>query len=296
MQPLGLGRVALALASFGLVVAGVVVATEGSTFPGTPPPSVALAPAAVVTCPAVGAYRPPERGGVGLPTGLALCASGPIVVRSPGALIDGWDVTGGILVDAEDVVVRRSRVTGDGTSPYGIRTTPAGSVRIEDTTISGDFPKAGIGGDRWTAERVEITRVTHDGAHLGSRATLRNSWLHEFTPPSGIEATALELVGPEGHALIEGNRVEMGTGPGHRAAVLLNEGRSAAGEAPAVVIRDNVLGGGEYTLHQDGGAGEPVRIIGNRFGRDSGQGPLRVPAATVLDGNTFVDGGLVTRR
>lgn len=292
MQPMGLGRVGLALTSFGLVVSGVVVATEGSTFPGVASPALALAPAAVANCAQVGPYRPPESGEVGLPARLELCPSGPMTVRTAGAVIDGWDVRGGIVVDAADVVVRRSRVTGDGSSPYGIRTTEAGSARIEDTTITGDFPVAGIGEHRWTAERVEISGVTADGAHLGSGATLRNSWLHSFVPSAGVRAAALELRERAGDALVEGNRVEMGTGPGHRAAVLLTPAESGSGERD-VVIRENVLGGGEYTLHQDDGSDAAVRIVGNRFRRDADAAPLRVPVDTVLDGNTFVDGGQV---
>ena len=293
MQPLGLGRVGLGLAAFVLAVAGVVVATEGTTFPGVAPrPTVVLAPAAIAGCAAAGPYRPPERDAIGLPAGLDLCPSGPLTIRVPGAVVDGVDVRGGVVVAAPDVVVRRSRITGDGTLPYGVRTAPGGSVRIEDTTITGDFPVAAIGDDRWTGERVEIVRVSHDGARLGSRATLRNSLLHGFAPAPGDDATALRLLGARGDALVEGNRVEMGTGPGHRSAVLLAPPPpDAAGRA--VVIRDNVLGGGEYTLHQAAPARGVVEVLRNRFRRDAAQAPLQVSPETLLEGNTFVDGGPV---
>jgi hypothetical protein len=54
-----LARAGLALAAFGLAVSGVVVGTEGSTFPGAVP-SVALAPTALPT-PAVSACPPRSR-------------------------------------------------------------------------------------------------------------------------------------------------------------------------------------------------------------------------------------------
>lgn len=110
----------------------------------------------IVGCDRVGPYRVPELGGAGLPAGLDLCPSGPIRVTVPGSVLDGWDVRGGIVIDAADVVLLRSRATGDRLAPYGVRTTSAGSVRIEDTTFTGDFPEAAIGGDRWTGERVRI--------------------------------------------------------------------------------------------------------------------------------------------
>ncbi len=293
-------RATLAVAVLGLLVAGVVVATEASTFSGRSEAALALAPAAAaVGCVVSGPYLAPEQGSVGLPAGTALCATGPLIIGRPGTVIDGWDVRGGIVVDAADVLVRRSRITGDGASPYGIRTTERGSVRIEDTTVTGDFPEAGIGDSRWTAERVEISGVTHDGARLGPGATMRNSWLHDFDPAPGSESTALALLVPDGDVLVEDNRVEMGTGPGHGSALLIAPGRSGdRSGGGSVLIRGNVLGGGEYTVDQVTGASEltDMRLTGNRFQRGAGVQPLRVPASAVLVDNTFVDGGRITPR
>ena len=285
MQPVG--RLGLALATFALGVAGLVVATEGTRFP-VAAPRVELVPAVDVGCLAAGDYRAPEPASVGRPAGLALCPSGPITVTTPGKVIDGWDVRGGIVVDAPGVVVRRSRITGDGATPYGIRTTPAGAVRIEDTTLTGDFPIAAIGDDHWTGERVEIAGVTHDGARLGSAARVRNSWLHDFAPAVGVRPDALVLVGSEGEILVEDNRIEVS--PAGGAAVRVAPvGRSSA----AVVIRGNVLGGGRYTVHEDAVAGTmaEVWLQNNRFRRDAAQGPLRVSRRVVQVENTFVDGG-----
>lgn len=296
MQATSLGRVGLALAAFGLAIVGLLMATEGNRFPGVRIPTVVLAPAAVVDCSAAGPYEAPAPDSVGLPPGLALCVGGPVTVTTAGVVLDGWDVRGGIVVDAPDVVVRRSRITGDGVTPYGIRTTAAGSVRIEDTTLTGDFPEAAVGGDRWTAERVEITGVTHDGARLGDLARLRNSWLHDFVPAAGTESDGLALRGPGGDVLVEDNRIELGSGPGYRSAVLLAPEPGRGGEGP-VVIRGNVLGGGRYTVHEDSaGRFIDVRVTGNRFHRDAEQGPLRVSPRAMLADNTFVDGALIPAR
>jgi hypothetical protein len=302
MQGLGLGRVGLAVAAFGLVVSGVVVATEGNTFPGplaayASPASVALAPAAGVSCLAAGPYRAPERGSVGLPVGLGLCPSGSMVITTPGVVLDGWDVRGGITVDAPDVVVRRSRVTGDGSSPFGIRTTERGSVRIEDTTLTGEFPEAAVVGDRWTAERVEITGVSHHGAQLGSGARLRNSVVHGLAPAAGVETHGLVLVGSDGDVLVEDNRIDRGLGQGSAVLVAPAPGGESGRDGP-VVIRGNVLGGGGYTLRQapDAAVLSEVRITSNRFQRGPGVEPLRVPSSFVLMDNTFVDGGMLPER
>ncbi|MCY7340348.1 MAG: hypothetical protein LH603_00380 [Pseudonocardia sp.] len=166
----------------------------------------------IVGCDRVGPYRVPELGGAGLPAGLDLCPSGPIRVTVPGSVLDGWDVRGGIVIDAPDVVLLRSRATGDRLAPYGVRTTSAGSVRIEDTTFTGDFPEAAIGGDRWTGERVRIVATGGDGAHLGVGSRLRNSRL----PDAATDV-------PGGRVVISGNTLAGGRHTLHEAAAGLPE-------------------------------------------------------------------------
>jgi hypothetical protein len=295
-------RAGLALATCALAVGGVLVATDGTTFPGGPPPTVALTPAVAATeCAAVGPYQAPERGSVGVPPALTLCPSTTRIVTVPGAVLDGWEVRGGIVVEAPDVVVRRSRIIGDGTMPFGIGTVGAGSVRIEDVTLTGDFPNAAIGGDRWSGERVEISRVTGDGAWLGDSSRLRNSSVRDVvTSPDGTvpggEVSGLVVRGTGRDVLVEDNTVEWGSGPGRDSAVLLAPQKAAESAEGAIVIRGNVLGGGRYTVRQDEpGFPSDVRITGNRFLRDAEQAPLRVSRRTVVEDNTYLDGGRLPR-
>jgi hypothetical protein len=288
----GLARAGLGLATCVLAVAGVVVATEGTTFPPVAPPTVALAPAAAaLECAAAGPYEAPERGSVGVPAGLSLCPGAARTVTVAGAVLDGWEIRGGIVVDAPDVVVRRSRIVGDGSQPFGIRTTDKGSVRIEDVTLTGDFPEAAIGGDRWSGERVEIIRVTGDGARLGEFSRLRNSSLHDFATAPDREVSALVVQGTGRDVLVEDSHVELGSGPGRDSAVLLAPEEPADRAEGPIVIRGNVLGGGRYTVRQDEpGVASDVRITGNRFRRDAEEAPLRVPRRTVLEDNRYLDG------
>jgi hypothetical protein len=250
--------------------------------------------AVVPTCVQAGPYAPPAPDSVGVPEGLPLCRVAALTVRTPGAVLDGLDVVGGIVVEARDVVVRRSRVTGDGTLPAGIRTVDGGSVRIEDTTVTGAFTEAGVEGADWTAERVELAGLHGDpglaGARLGPGVTLRNSWLHDLAG----SGDALALVAPAGDVLVEGNRIERG--PGGGSAVVVDPPTARPTEPPGpVVIRGNELGGGDYTLRLGDTADglTDLRITGNRFRRDAAVGPLRVSRAADLADNLFVDGGLL---
>jgi hypothetical protein len=287
----------LALVAFGLGVSGVVVGTAGIALPGTSRPetsrseeTVTLVPAASSTCAATGPYLAPAQGSVGLPPGVGTCAGGPVTVTTPGTVLDGWDLRGGVVVAATDVVVRRSRITGDGTAAYGVVTRPGASVRIEDTTLTGRFEEAAIGGADWTAERVEIVGVSGDGAHAGPGARLRASVLSRFEP--GADVDGLEVRGSD--VVVEDSTVRMA--PEHRSAVFIDPaGPGDAGpDGGPTVLRANVLGGGGYTVHQAAGRLDDVRIVDNRFGHDAALAPLRVePTATTRD-NTFVDGGPVS--
>ena len=199
------------------------------------------------------------------------------------------------MVDAPDVTIRRSRVIGHGSVGFGIRTTANGSVRIEDSTLSGEFPEAAVGGDRWSAERIEIAAVSADGAHLGAGSRLRNSRVHDVGTGPGGEARAV-LLGGDGPVLLEDNVIDVGgpTRPG--SAVLLAPGPSGA-DSP-VVIRGNVLGGGRWILREDAaGIGDAqILITGNRFRRDPEQQPLRVSGDAVLTDNSYLDGGALPQR
>jgi hypothetical protein len=285
-------RAGLGFATCVLAVAGVVVATDGTTFPPLDPPVVALAPAATaLECAAAGPYEAPERGSVGVPTGLRLCPSAARTITATGAVLDGWEIRGGVVVDAPEVVVRRSRVVGDGTQPFGIITTGRGSVRVEDVTLTGDFPEAAIGGDRWSGERVEISGVTGDGARLGESSRLRNSTVHDFATAPDREASALVVRGSGRDVLVEDNKVDVGSGPGRGSAVLLDPDRTSGRDEGPIVIRGNVLGGGRYTLREDEpGTPSDVRISGNRFRHDAEEAPLRVSRRAVLEDNSYLDG------
>ncbi|GAA1858367.1 hypothetical protein GCM10009836_43220 [Pseudonocardia ailaonensis] len=275
-------------------VGGIVVGAAGRSEP---------APPAVPTCAETGPYAAPPPRSVGTPAGLRLCpVRGVVEVRTPGAVLDGLDLAGAVVVAAPDVVVRRSRIAGDGSQPAGVRTLPGGSVRIEDTTLTGDFTDAALEGATWTAERVELTGLSADGAHLGPGTTLRNSLLHGFDPAPGREVDAVTVTAAD--ALVEGNQVQLGSGPGRGSAVLIS-GPGSAGAvhqsmelddpADPAVVRGNELAGGRFTLLATGPGDLPLQITGNRFRRDPATVPMRLRGAADLRDNVFTDGGAVRR-
>jgi hypothetical protein len=292
----------LGLLVVALCVGGVALAGEGGAVPpvasaGGAPDAVAVAPAAGasadLSCSRTAEWTAPERGSVGLPPGLALCpqnpdGGGPTLVDVPGAVIDGWDLRGGLLVTAPGVVVQRSRITGDGSTDHGVATSGAGSVRVQDTTLTGRFAQAALGGAHWTAERVEVVGVAGDGAHAGAGCRLIASALSRFEPGGDTDGVAVRA----GDVVVEGTTVRMGAG--HRSAVSVAPEEDGPDEG-AVVLRGNVLGGGEWTVLMQDPAAADVELVDNRFARDAGTAPLRVPPQVRERGSAYVDGAPVAR-
>ena len=277
-----------------VVVSGVALAADAPTFAGEP----SRAPLAVAECRSVGPYRVPEPGSAGDPAGLRLCPSGPMIVNVPGAVVDGWNVRGGIVVDAPGVTIRRTRITGDGSRAYGIHTTAAGSVRVEDTTLTGDFLEAAVDGERWSGDRVAIIGVSHDGARLGSGSRLRNSIVRDVAAAPGVAADAVVLRVGAGPVLLEDNMIDYGDADDGGDAVLLVPDAPGRRGRGSVVVRGNTLGGGRWVLRQDPASEDRADILvtGNRFRRDGDRDPVRVSPGTVLTDNGYDDRGLLPVR
>lgn len=280
----------LAIATVLLGIGGVVVATEAGGSAAAP---VTIAPAAgaatALSCPLTGERTTPERGSLGLPPELRLCPrGGPLVVDEPDAVVDGWELHGGIVVTAPGVVVQRSRITGDGSTDYGVVTRGAGSVRVQDTTITGRFAEAAIGGARWTAERVEIVGVAADGAHAGPGSRLLSSALSRFEPGTGVDGVEVRA----GDVVVEGTTVRMGRG--HRSAVHIAPGADGPDEGE-VVLRSNILGGGDYSVLQPESARAAVELVENRFAHDAASGPLRLPPTAHERDSAYTDGAPLDR-
>ncbi len=215
-------------------------------------------------------------------------------------VLTGLDVRGMLTVTAPGVTVKNSKFTGDGSTPWGIHTEGEGSVRIEDTVITGDYGEAGIAYGNWSAIRVEITGMSNDGAKLGPHSSITDSWIHDFKPSPGAHSDGLQLVEDVGDVVIKNNRIEIGTGEGANAAIFLSPdiGPDHPGAGP-VVVEGNTLGGGGYTFYsvggQEGARLHDVTFTGNTFLPDAKYGPIYPSDFDVrtVSGNVFADGSPV---
>jgi len=218
--------------------------------------------------------------------------SGPVTASTPGQVVEGLDITGSVTVTAPGVVVRDCRVRAG--AGFGVRVV-SGSLTITDTEITGST-EAGLAGSNWRALRVHVHDTGGDAVELGSHVLLADSRIDRLTAGAGVRAT-----GGLTDVTLRGDTIDGGSG---LAALFLAPDLGPDGAGP-VVVQDNVLGGGTYTVYLvDGGDGRyhqrGYRVDRNRFRRGARAGPVDVtePASSFdsWTGNVWADTAAVVDR
>ena len=209
----------------------------------------------------------------------------------------------GIGIRHDDVVIRNFRVTFDNPEQfYGIRfirkadgTWPE-NVLIEDGRItsvdtSGNpHPSLAKGiqqGSNMTVRGLEIS-YTEDGVHCRDNCLIEGNYIHHLLPYQGSHNDGV-VASSGSHIVIRGN------------TILLPDQQTGAvslfpdfGPIDDVLIEDNYLNGGTYTIHSrtmDYGAPTNVRILNNHFGPDYIYGTHTIDGHVTWEGN--IDGPLV---
>jgi hypothetical protein len=233
----------------------------------TPKPTRTVSPPA--TKPPTGF---PDASNTGVPANTKLTPSGGLRVTTAGAVLENLDISGSVEIAAAKVTIKNSKIHGNG--PYGVRVL-SGSVRIVDSELYG-FSDAAIAFDNWEAERVNIHSMGSDGLKIGSNTTLRDSFLHGFTPKSGAHADGAQLQSGVKNVMIAHNTIVDAS----NAALFMAPDLGPSAPGP-VVIDGNLLGGGNYTVYiVDGDNGkyhqQGYSLTNNRFKGGAQYGPLRI--------------------
>jgi hypothetical protein len=184
--------------------------------------------------------------------------NGDLTIRTAGTTIDSKDVHGCVVVRAPGVVIRRSRMRCVGSSDHtGAR------LLIEDSEIDcryqygEDAPDTAVGDNNFIARRLNIHHCVN-GFDVDNDVTIQDTWIHDLYDggpdphPDGIQIAV-------GHnVLIENNAIVL---KGGMTSAIISHRTDMNG----VIIRNNLLGGGAYTLYCPRERSVDVRVIGNRF-------------------------------
>lgn len=217
----------------------------------------------LINNPHLGGY--PDETNTGVPAGTVLTPfSGQYYVQTDDTVIDGMDIAGSIVIQANNITIRNTRIT---TSDfYPIRRDDGTGLLVEDTEIIGlttDVTCA-IAFEGYTARRLNV-HGTADGFKANSNVTIEDCYVHDLaigtdTHNDGIQTTS------GGNVVVQHNTFKLGEHPGTNACVQFgNEG----GINDNWLLQNNLFDGGGWVIN---GSNDPsqntnVRFLNNRFTR-----------------------------
>jgi hypothetical protein len=267
-------------------------ATTGPTVPTTPTPTESPPVAERFPVAASTGWRH---------TGVSLKASGSVTVTESGAVLDSLDIKGNLEIKADNVTVRRSRITAGNFYPIRVYPGFTGLQVIDSEVVGvnsvGNHCSVAVSGSGVTLTRVDI-HDCEDGFHPGSNSTIQDSFIHDLW--LGTDATGARVLDTHNdgiqvlsgsHVVIRHNRIEIGHN--ENATVFV---KADFGDISDVVIDGNYLDGGSYTIFGGDTASHHVTnvsITDNTFGLSKLYGQLltaRWTGPTVVTGNTTTAG------
>ena len=218
------------------------------------------------------------------------CGSdGELVVTTEGARLDSALIGCNIRIDANNVTISRSLVMAGG--PWAIyKPDQFTNLTVTDVEIAGrPGCQAALAFSHYTATRLNI-HGCEDGVRADTGATVRDSWIHDFwdgrVNGQQVGQATHDGVSTTGgsNLTIRHNRID---NPRSQDACIMIGGQY--GEPSNVVIEDNYLDGGNYTIFLAQYGTNRV-IKNNTFTRTFLTGPANVSGSYVWSGNVFTDG------
>jgi hypothetical protein len=187
---------------------------------------------------------------------------GDLEIGRANTVIDGQNIRGCVLVNAPGVVIRRSKMN----CVYSSADTYSGAaVVLEDVEIDcGNSTGTTAAGDyNFTIRRANI-HSCENGFDIDGRVIIQDSYIHDLlrydaaTDPH-TDGAQITPVGSD--ITIVHNTIYAGDGT---SAII--SPNVADGVVSNVLIQDNLMAGGAYTLYcQQDGAGNNYRVVNNHF-------------------------------
>jgi hypothetical protein len=255
--------------------------TATTTTTTTPPTTTTTAPPPAVF---------PDASNTGVPAGTALTAyTGPSTISTAATVIDGKTL-GCVRVTAPGVIIRNSKITcGSGYAVYSGDGDYSGApLLIEDSEVScNNTSGTALGEANITARRVNI-HGCENGGDINQTFTVEDSYIHDLYNSAAAHTDGLQFA--SGH--LENGKIVAGSlnvtirhntiygmgadGSFGTSAIISNRGADKN-----VLIENNLLGGGAFTLYCEQGAkGTNYQVLNNAFTRKFGQNVGFYGAAT----------------
>jgi hypothetical protein len=271
-------------------------ASSSSAVPSSSQPSVAPPlptttkpkPPSTPTPPVAGGWPGPGNTGwahTGVKLSTLACKNDEYLIDKAGTVIDGKQIPCSVRVTADDVKITRSQVKATGR--WGVYLVDKFTrLTLQDVEIIGsDACEYGVGFEDVTAVRINVSGCS-DGVKMESGASLVDSWVHDLSKGPGDHNDGVQITGGS-NITIRHNRIE---NPKNQTSAILVGGEF--GSPSNILIEDNFLNGGNYTIYLDPKGTNRV-IRGNVFTKSFVYGPARLDGQVEWVNNTFEDGSAV---
>jgi hypothetical protein len=231
------------------------------------------APAPTTTAPAPA--RPsggfPDASTTGYRAGSNLAPAGSMTVTENGKVLENLHITGTVTIEADNVTIRNSLI--DNTGTYPIRTTNGNTgLLVEDTEINGNGQgNVAVYGGEYTLRRVNV-HGTLDGPRVeGNNIVIEDSYVHHLHRVDGGHHDAIQIISGIG-VDIRGNNLQAynpDTGDPMNAAIQIGSLNGPTGD---VVVENNLMNGGNYTVNAGKSEGNSFTFRNNTFGPNARYG------------------------
>lgn len=233
--------------------------------------------------------RFPSADCTGVPTGTALRTlpldpDGPVFrVRKPGTVLEGVHIPGDLLITADDVTVRNSQIDGSVNGEYARRVY---SFTISDSTVGpadGCLTAPAVGTGEYTALRLNI-RGHGDGFRFSGNDVLIQDSLVTLCSNPGDHSDGVQDYTGGTNLVVRHNTIDQRGARDITAPIFIGQSRD-------VVVEDNLLAGGTYTIRVKNTLGGSMAVRDNKV---VDQTWAYGPTDTLCDSVTFTGNELVT--
>jgi hypothetical protein len=233
----------------------------------------------------------PDASNTGVPAGVTLTPSGGMIINTPGAVISGLDIRGTVYINAPNVTLENCRITSGDFYVVSVNAGITGAV-IRDCDIIGSGVATngnnGIGG-QGTFLRNDISRVDNGIVVQGDSTLIQDNYIHDMQAASA-HYDGIQIDGGISNATIRHNTII--NDYDQTSAVMID---NWFGPVSNVIIDNNRLSGGGYTLYSDGQfSGGPitgVSFTNNQLGEGRWGYTYFVNNTPVWQGNTNIGTG-----
>ncbi len=216
-----------------------------------------------------------------------------MTVTTAGAVIDGLDVSGSIRIEANNVVIKNTRIRNSGGQAITVNPNTRGLV-VQDVEIDGTGNTDGasaIGDSNFTLRRVNIHHFG-EGPRANGNVVIEDSYMHDFLNfiSQGAHQDVIQSTGGNG-LVVRHNTLLMNVDGGNAVLMLGTDYGSN------VTFDNNLVAGGGYALYGgDSNGWSSVSFTNNRistmyFPKGGYHGPFVYAGSASRSGNVWHESG-----